>query len=87
MSRYLLSCLIAACIINTPAVTLAQYGAQDYPQWRGPHRDGAAATFVVPAAWPDHCQGGVGQLQGRSDVRTSCHCLWVSPAHPGGTRS
>jgi outer membrane protein assembly factor BamB len=28
-------------------------GAQDWPQWRGPHRDGAAATsFRVPGAWP-----------------------------------
>lgn len=26
--------------------------AQDYPQWRGPTRDGSAAGFVPPAAWP-----------------------------------
>lgn len=26
--------------------------AQDWPQWRGPGRDGAA-SFSVPAAWPD----------------------------------
>jgi outer membrane protein assembly factor BamB len=27
-------------------------GAQDWPQWRGPGRDGRAAIFAVPASWP-----------------------------------
>ncbi|NOT64139.1 MAG: PQQ-binding-like beta-propeller repeat protein [Acidobacteria bacterium] len=27
--------------------------AQDWPQWRGPNRDGAAANFTAPKAWPD----------------------------------
>ena len=53
MRRYLLSCVTVACIINTGTVALAQYAAQDYPQWRGPRRDGAAATFVAPVVWPD----------------------------------
>ena len=26
--------------------------AQDWPQWRGPERDGAVAVFDVPASWP-----------------------------------
>jgi outer membrane protein assembly factor BamB len=26
--------------------------AQDWPQWRGPNRDGATSRFVVPAVWP-----------------------------------
>jgi outer membrane protein assembly factor BamB len=26
--------------------------AQDWPQWRGPNRDGAVAAFSEPAAWP-----------------------------------
>jgi outer membrane protein assembly factor BamB len=26
--------------------------AQDWPQWRGPHRDGKAADFKAPATWP-----------------------------------
>jgi outer membrane protein assembly factor BamB len=25
----------------------------DYPQWRGPNRDGSAASFVEPKAWPE----------------------------------
>ena len=28
-------------------------GAQDWPQWRGPNRDGAVATFSEPASWPE----------------------------------
>lgn len=30
----------------------AQTGPQDYPQWRGPYRDGAASGFVAPKSWP-----------------------------------
>lgn len=26
---------------------------QDYPQWRGQHRDGSASAFVEPAVWPE----------------------------------
>jgi hypothetical protein len=25
----------------------------DWPQWRGPNRDGGAGSFAVPATWPD----------------------------------
>ncbi len=27
--------------------------AHDWPQWRGPNRDGAAASFREPASWPE----------------------------------
>ena len=27
--------------------------AQDWPQWRGPNRDGVVAAFDVPPVWPD----------------------------------
>src|SRR5689334_1221556 len=27
--------------------------AQDWPQWRGANRDGAATGFTEPATWPD----------------------------------
>jgi outer membrane protein assembly factor BamB len=30
-----------------------QVVAQDWPQWRGPNRDGAVSGFDVPASWPD----------------------------------
>ena len=31
----------------------AQDSPLDYPQWRGPGRDGSAAAFVEPTAWPE----------------------------------
>ena len=31
----------------------AQRAPQDYPQWRGLNRDGAASAFAEPASWPD----------------------------------
>jgi outer membrane protein assembly factor BamB len=33
--------------------TAALLQAQDYPQWRGPQRDGSASGFVEPATWPE----------------------------------
>src|ERR1019366_5742565 len=27
--------------------------AQDWPQWRGPSRDGKASTFSAPKTWPE----------------------------------
>jgi outer membrane protein assembly factor BamB len=34
------------------AAGAAALGAQDWPQWRGPNRDGVAAGFRAPQAWP-----------------------------------
>src|ERR1044071_6890460 len=28
--------------------------AQDWPQWRGPHRDGLVSSFTQPTAWPEN---------------------------------
>jgi len=33
--------------------TAAQRSPQDYPQWRGLNRDGAASAFAEPASWPE----------------------------------
>jgi outer membrane protein assembly factor BamB len=30
-----------------------EVAAQDWPQWRGPNRDGAIASFRAPSAWPE----------------------------------
>jgi outer membrane protein assembly factor BamB len=35
------------------ALTAVQASSQDYPQWRGPNRDGEAAAFVRPKTWPN----------------------------------
>jgi outer membrane protein assembly factor BamB len=31
----------------------AQNAGPDWPQWRGPNRDGTLAAFTVPSTWPD----------------------------------
>lgn len=41
--------LVLSCILyqlGAPAV------AQDWPQWRGPNRDGAVSSLAVPKVWP-----------------------------------
>ena len=48
-TRALSACLIAAGLL-APA---APAPAADWPQWRGPARDGRAPGFQAPAAWPD----------------------------------
>ena len=33
---------------------MGQDSPQDYPQWRGRNRDGAASAFSKPESWPEH---------------------------------
>jgi len=42
-----------AVLIGSAAPALAQSSLQDYPQWRGQNRDGAASAFAEPKAWPE----------------------------------
>ena len=35
------------------AAIAAQSGGPDWPQWRGPNRDGAVSSFTAPASWPE----------------------------------
>jgi outer membrane protein assembly factor BamB len=42
-----------AVLVAPAAATMGQEAAQDYPQWRGRDRDGAASAFSTPAVWPD----------------------------------
>src|SRR4051812_36240904 len=42
---------IAAAGLTTAAG--AQTAGGDWPQWRGPNRDGTATSFAEPKAWPE----------------------------------
>jgi outer membrane protein assembly factor BamB len=40
-------------ILFVAAIAVAASSAQDWNQWRGPSRTGAASSFTPPAAWPE----------------------------------
>jgi outer membrane protein assembly factor BamB len=44
---------VAAVVAGVVVVVSAQTAPGDWPQWRGPNRDGAVASFTAPRAWPD----------------------------------
>ncbi|MCY4626042.1 MAG: PQQ-binding-like beta-propeller repeat protein [Acidobacteria bacterium] len=41
------------CLPAFAVLVAAGAAAQDWPQWRGPARDGAAVGFEAPATWPE----------------------------------
>ena len=45
--------IVAALLIGSTAGLAGQGSPQDYPQWRGQNRDGAASAFTVPNSWPE----------------------------------
>jgi len=47
----LVAILLALCA--SAHLPRAQESPQDFPQWRGRERDGAASAFVEPKTWPD----------------------------------
>ena len=44
--------VIAVVVFLTTGV-IAQDNSPDWPQWRGPNRDGAVASFTAPRPWPE----------------------------------
>ena len=50
--RYVFPILIGVWLLASLQAT-AQDSSLDYPQWRGPGRDGSAAAFVEPETWPE----------------------------------
>jgi outer membrane protein assembly factor BamB len=46
--------LAAVVVFTLPLFTEAQRPSADWPQWRGPNRDGSAGNFAVPQAWPEN---------------------------------
>lgn len=45
--------LAAGCAAVLMVLVVRPIAAQDWPQWRGPNRDGAVAAFREPARWPE----------------------------------
>jgi outer membrane protein assembly factor BamB len=45
--------MIRVVVATVTATLTAQSRPADWPQWRGPNRDGAVASFTEPASWPE----------------------------------
>lgn len=45
--------VVALALATLPCVLLAQRGTPDWPQYRGPNRDGSTGLFSVPPVWPE----------------------------------
>ncbi|MGH9254123.1 MAG: PQQ-binding-like beta-propeller repeat protein [Vicinamibacterales bacterium] len=54
MMALISSCVAVAVLVGPAAAMMGQDSPQDYPQWRGRNRDGAASAFSKPEAWPEH---------------------------------
>jgi outer membrane protein assembly factor BamB len=44
------------CLLAVSAAAAARIAAQDWPQWRGPNRDGAVVSFAAPSVWPEQLE-------------------------------
>jgi outer membrane protein assembly factor BamB len=44
---------VIVILVGVATIASAQSSPQDYPQWRGRNRDGAASGFVAPKTWPE----------------------------------
>lgn len=57
------SCVAVAVLVGPAAAVIGQDAPQDYPQWRGHNRDGAASAFPQRESWPERLR-----LRWRVDV-------------------
>jgi outer membrane protein assembly factor BamB len=46
------ACIVLACALGS-STHLASQASRDWPQFRGPDRNGVATAFAVPRVWPD----------------------------------
>ena len=52
MTHRIFQTFVLWLLLATLAPSVGRLHAEDWPQWRGPSRDGAIGAFKAPAAWP-----------------------------------
>ena len=45
--------VVTRCLVVLLVLFTLPISAQDWPQWRGPNRDGAVSSFREPSPWPE----------------------------------
>ena len=50
---YSMKLVVLGILGSTVALGAQERASSDWPQWRGPNRDGSAPSFVAPKAWPE----------------------------------
>src|SRR5690348_3004074 len=53
MQRICAAALGTIAVVGWTFVVSGQNASPDWPQWRGPNRDGSIASFPEPNAWPE----------------------------------
>ena len=53
MNAFRCGAVAVLVLLTLPLAIEAQRPSADWPQWRGPNRDGTAAAFAVPQTWPE----------------------------------
>jgi len=53
MTRTRWDACAVALLLTVPLIVRAQNAGADWPQFRGPNRDGSVASFTEPRTWPD----------------------------------
>ena len=47
------SFVFSTLMVITLSTGVPMATAQDWPQWRGPNRDGSVESFTLPSTWPE----------------------------------
>jgi outer membrane protein assembly factor BamB len=53
LRRLLITVTVLASLAELSHSLIAQRASADWPQWRGPRRDGSPGAFSTPTTWPD----------------------------------
>ena len=77
---------VFAVVVFLTAGVIAQDTAPDWPQWRGPNRDGTVASFTAPRSWPERLTLGSLVDEVAQHGQLALHYLYGDTLPSDGTR-